>query len=181
MSLLRIHTVPDPVLRRKASRITAVDRAIKRLAVDMLETMHEASGVGLAAPQVGVSLRLVVIQVPESEPLTLINPQVVRRSGTREVEEGCLSIPGYRGLLNRSTDVVVKAVDLAGKDLRIRAQAEKQEEALLAQALEHEIDHLNGVLFNDHIHDKTKLYKIEDSPQHAAAHGRVRFPQPVGI
>ncbi len=181
MSVLKVHVVPDPVLRRKASRITAIDRSVKRLADDMLETMHDAGGVGLAAPQVGVSLRLIVIEVPDLEPLTLVNPQVVKRSGQREVEEGCLSIPGYRGLVTRSLDVLVKAHDLAARDVRIRAQAEQPEQALLAQALEHEIDHLNGVLFIDHIHDQSKLYKIEDSPQHARAHQRVRVQQAVGL
>ncbi|MBI3953833.1 MAG: peptide deformylase [Chloroflexi bacterium] len=181
MSTLKVRLVPDPVLRRKASRVAAIDRSVKRLAADMLETMHAAGGVGLAAPQVGVSLRLIVIQVPEQEPLTLVNPQVVRRSGQREVEEGCLSIPGYRGLLERSLDVAVKAVDLSGKDVRVRAQAEQPEQALLAQALEHELDHLNGVLFIDHIHDPAKLYKIDpdSSGQHARAHGRVRVQSPA--
>ncbi|MSQ33197.1 MAG: peptide deformylase [Dehalococcoidia bacterium] len=181
MSALKIHLVPDPVLRRKANRVAAIDRSVKRLAQEMLETMHEAGGVGLAAPQVGVPLRLVVIEVPDQEPLMLVNPLVVKRSGQREIEEGCLSIPGYRGLVTRSLDVLVKAHDLAAKDVRIRAQAEQPEQALLAQALEHEIDHLNGVLFIDHIHDQSKLYKIEDSPQHARAHQGVRIQQAAGL
>ena len=181
MSALKIHVVPDPVLRRRANRVAAIDRSIKRLAHDMLETMHEAGGVGLAAPQVGVPLRVIVLQVSDQEPLLLVNPVVVKRAGQREVEEGCLSIPGYRGLLTRSLDVVVKAKDLAAKDVRIRAQAEQPEQALLAQALEHEIDHLNGVLFIDHIHDPAKVYKIEDSPQHARAHQRVRIQQAAGL
>lgn len=181
MSLLNIHLVPDPVLRRKASRVTAIDASIKRLAANMLETMHEAEGVGLAAPQVGVTLKVVVLQVPDQEPLVLVNPEIIKRAGQREVEEGCLSIPGYRGLLDRSMDVVVKAKDLAGKDLRIRAQAGDAQQALLAQALEHEIDHLNGVLFIDHIQDPSKIYKIDESPQRRATRAQARVQQTAGI
>jgi peptide deformylase len=121
----------------------------------MIETMHQINGVGLAAPQVGVPLRVVVLQMPEEEPIALINPQVVKRSGEREIAEGCLSIPGYAGELKRSLSVTVKGLDRKGKEVRIKATG------LLAQALEHELDHLNGVLYIDHLESEDKLYMVE--------------------
>ena len=121
----------------------------------MIETMHDAPGVGLAAPQVGFSLRIVVIGLPEKEDIALINPEVVRRKGERVVNEGCLSIPGYMGKLKRSESVTVKGRDRSGKEIRIKG------EELLAQALEHEIDHLNGVLYIDRLESKDDLHKIE--------------------
>ena len=121
----------------------------------MIETMHDAPGVGLAAPQVGFSLRIVVIGLPDKEDIALINPEVVRRKGERVVNEGCLSIPGYMGKIKRSESVTVKGRDRSGKEIRIKG------EELLAQALEHEIDHLNGVLYIDRLESKDDLRKIE--------------------
>jgi len=156
VAVLDIRVVPDPILRRKTRRVRDIDASIQRLLDDMLETMHYAGGVGLAANQVGVLHRVAVIQRPEDqEPLFLVNPEVVRREGQREVEEGCLSIPGYQGTLFRSVTVRVKALDRNGKPFRIKA------EELLAQALEHEIDHLNGILYIDHLKSHEKLHKIE--------------------
>jgi peptide deformylase len=155
MAVLRIRCVPDPVLRRKAKRISALDAKLQKLIDDMLETMPAASGVGLAAPQVGVSLRLVVIGMPGEEPLVLINPEVVKKSGEREVDEGCLSVPGYRGKVKRSESVTVKARDRAWKACRVKGTE------LLGQVLEHEIDHLNGVLYIDSVENPDDLYSIE--------------------
>jgi len=155
MAVLTIRCVPDPVLRRKAKRVTALDAKIQKLIDDMLETMPASSGVGLAAPQVGVSLRLIVIGLPDEEPMALINPEVVKRTGNREVDEGCLSVPGYRGKVKRSNTVTVKARDRGWKEIRIKGAD------LLAQVLEHEIDHLNGVLFIDHLASPEDLYSIE--------------------
>ena len=156
MAHLKLRIVPDPVLRQKAKRVRSIDGSIKHLIDDMVETMYRESGVGLAANQVGVLQRVAVIQLPDDEePIVLINPSVVRITGQRELEEGCLSIPGYRGLLYRSEIVRVKAIDRYGKPMRIKA------DGLLAQALEHEIDHLNGILYIDHIASHEKLYKIE--------------------
>jgi peptide deformylase len=155
MAVLKIRCVPDPVLRRKAKRISALDAKIQKLIDNMLETMPAASGVGLAAPQVGVSLRLVVIGMPGEEPIVLINPEVVKRSGEREVDEGCLSVPGYRGKVKRSEAVTVKARDREWKERRYKGSD------LLGQVLEHEIDHLNGVLYIDGIEDPEDLYSIE--------------------
>ncbi len=155
MAVLKIRTVPDPVLRRKAKRIGALDPKIQKLIDDMLETTPAASGVGLAAPQVGVSLRLVVIAIPGEEPLVLINPEVVKKAGEREVDEGCLSVPGYRGKVKRSQAVTVKARDRGWKERRIKGAE------LLGQVLEHEIEHLDGVLYIDHIEDPADLYSTE--------------------
>jgi peptide deformylase len=155
MGGLKVRCVPDPVLRRKAKRISALDAKIQKLIDDMLETMPAASGVGLAAPQVGVSLRLVVIGLPGEEPMVLVNPEVVKRTGEREVDEGCLSVPGYRGKVKRSEAVTVKARDREWKQCRYKGTE------LLGQVLEHEIDHLNGVLYIDSIENPEDLYSIE--------------------
>jgi len=153
MAILPIRTVPEPVLKSK--RVKNIDGSVRKLAADMIETMHAASGVGLAAPQVGVPWRVIVIGMPGEEDFVLINPEVVRRSGERLVTEGCLSVPGYFGEIQRAQRVTVKGKDLSGKETRIKA------EELLAQALEHEIDHLNGVLYIDHLESTDKLHKVE--------------------
>lgn len=155
MAVLTIRTLPDPVLRQKAKRVKVIDGSIKKLVADMLETMHASPGrVGLAAPQVGVSLRVAVIGIPEEADIILVNPEVVKTKGERLLQEGCLSIPGYVGEIKRAESVTVKGKDLNGKEIRIRAKD------LLAEALEHEIDHLNGVLYIDHMEDPSKIAKI---------------------
>lgn len=121
----------------------------------MIETMRSAGGVGLAAPQIGVPLRVIVIGLPEEEAMAIINPEIVRRKGERLVNEGCLSVPGYVGEIKRALSVTVKGRDQNGKEIRIKA------EELLAEALEHEIDHLNGALYIDHLESMEKLRKIE--------------------
>ena len=155
MAILPIRVVPDPILRQKSKRIRSINGSIHKLINDMLETMHSAPGVGLAAPQVGVPLRVAVIGLPEQEDIILINPQIVRRSGERLVDEGCLSIPGYIGQVKRAVSVTVKGRDQNGKEIRIKANN------LLAQALEHEINHLNGILYIDHLEGMDKPRKIE--------------------
>jgi len=149
----------DLVLRQRAKRVPKVDGSIRRLIDDMLDTMRQENGVGLAAPQVGVSLRVVVIQLPDNEPMVIINPEIVKRSGEREVLEGCLSVPGYSGHIKRSISVTVKGWDRRGKPFRIKGIG------LLAQALEHELDHLDGVLFIDHVESPDKLHRIEAGAQ----------------
>ena len=167
MSLLNLRTLPDPVLRQKARRVTKIDDSLQKLIDDMIDTMRHANGVGLAANQVGVLHRVVVIEIPEEEEVrVLINPEIIRREGERTVEEGCLSIPGYRGELSRSLKVRVRALDRYGKPIRIKA------EGLLAQALEHETDHINGILYIDHLESHEKLWKLE--PQ------EVEHPDEVG-
>jgi peptide deformylase len=156
MAVLTIRTIPEPILRQKTKRISTIDRSIKNLVKDMCETLHAEGGrVGLAAPQVGVSLRIAVISLPDEEDIILINPEIVRRKGQRFVSEGCLSIPGYVGELYRSEIVTVKALDIKGKEIRIKG------EELLAQALEHEIDHLNGILYVDRMENMDNLRKIQ--------------------
>ena len=160
MTVLNLRTLPDPVLRQKARRVTKIDDALQKLIDDMIDTMRAASGVGLAANQVGVLQKIVVIEIPEEEEvLVLINPEITRREGERLVEEGCLSIPGYRGELTRSLKVRARALDRDGNTMRIKA------EGLLAQALEHETDHINGTLYIDHLESSDKLWKLE--PQEA--------------
>ena len=156
MAVLPIRTLPDPILRRKTKRVSTIDKSIKKLVADMRETLHADAGrVGLAAPQVGVSLRVTVICLPDEEDIILINPEIVRRKGQRLVSEGCLSVPGYVGQLFRAESVTAKGLDLAGKPVRIKA------EGLLSQALEHETDHLNGVLYIDRMESTETLRKIE--------------------
>jgi peptide deformylase len=144
------------VLKQKAKKVHTIDRSTRKLIRDMLETMHAEPGrVGLAAPQVGVPLRVIVIGMPEEEDVILINPKIVRRRGERVIDEGCLSVPGYFGQITRAESVTVKGRDQNGKEVRIKA------EDLLAQVLEHEIDHLNGTLYIDHPEVRETLRKIE--------------------
>ena len=150
MSVQPIRIAGDPVLRRKAKRVPSIDGSIHRLIEDMLDSMQAASGVGLAAPQIGVSLRVLVIGLPDEEPLVLINPEIVKRSGERKVDEGCLSLPGYRTEnLTRSLTVVVKGLDPSGRKVRVKGKDD-----LLAQALEHEID-----TFRDKLSESGLLFK----------------------
>lgn len=158
MAVRQIRIVPDPALRHRAKKITSIDDSIQRLIDDMTETLHAVSGVGLAAPQVGVPFRVAIIHLPGEEAITLINPEIVKREGERVLEEGCLSVPGYQGEVKRSIWVKVKAQDRDGKHFRIKA------EELLAQALEHEIDHLDGILYIDRLEGADKLWKLEQTP-----------------
>jgi peptide deformylase len=158
MSVLPIRIAGDPVLRQKAKKLSRIDESTQRLIDDMIETMHAAPGVGLAAPQVGVSLRVVVIETPDDGLLTLVNPEVVKKSGERRLLEGCLSVPGYQAEVTRSRQVTVKALDREGKELRIKAV-----DTLLAQALEHEIDHINGVLYIDYLTSADELLPVRPS------------------
>jgi peptide deformylase len=156
MAVLQIRTLPDPVLRQKAKRVTKIDDSIQKLIDDMIDTLHsDPNRAGLAAPQVGVLLRVAVIEVPEQELLTMINPEIVKREGERIVQEGCLSIPGYFGELKRAVTVKLKARDRYGKEFRLKAQG------LLAQALEQEIEHLDGILYIDHLESPEKLFETE--------------------
>ena len=160
MAVHPIRIVGEPVLRQKAKRVPSIDGSIHRLIDDMFDSMRAANGVGLAAPQIGVSLRVIVISLPDEEPFVLINPEIVKRSGERKVEEGCLSLPGYRTEnLTRSVTVVAKGLDPSGRPVRVKGKDD-----LLAEVLEHEIDHLNGILYIDHLASKEDLIKIEPPP-----------------
>ena len=155
MSVRSIRLLPDPVLRQRAKRVPNIDGSVQQLIDDMVDTMRAASGVGLAAPQVGIPLRVAVIEIPGEEVIALINPEILKRHGERLIQEACLSVPGYQGEVKRSVWVKVRAQDREGRIIRIRG------EGLLAQALEHEIDHLNGVLYIDRIEQPDKLWKVE--------------------
>jgi len=149
MALLKILHYPDPVLKKVATPVTVFDERLRRLAADMAETMYAAPGVGLAAPQVGVSERLVVIDCsPRDEGpglLTVINPEILAAEEDICEEEGCLSVPGYYAKVPRKSRVKVKYQDLDGQQRMIEA------DGLWAVAFQHEIDHLDGVLFVDHL------------------------------
>lgn len=139
----------DPVLREPAEPVAAIDDRVRALVADLVETMYEADGVGLAAPQVGVGLRVIVVDTREEEgsgALALINPRIADASAeTDKVEEGCLSIPGIAEIVERPARVVVEALDPDGEPVRIEA------DGLSARALQHEVDHLDGVLFLDRL------------------------------
>ena len=160
MAELRMRILQDPVLRKQAKKIGKILPSLKKLTGNMIETMHAHNGVGIAANQVGSLQRVCIIQTPEmEEPMVLINPEITKREGEREVVEGCLSIPGYRGTVKRSVRVRARALGLDGKVIRINA------DELLAQALEHETDHLNGILYVDHLASRDDLWKIDDEPE----------------
>jgi peptide deformylase len=140
--ILEIRKDGDPVLRQKAAPVAVIDDRMRQLAADMLETMYNAPGVGLAAPQVGAAIRLIVVD-DGSGPHTLFNPRVVSRRGEVCEEEGCLSVPGMVGRVRRAAQVEVEAYDRAGRAILVRG------DDLLAIILQHETDHLDGVLFTD--------------------------------
>ena len=140
---------PHPTLKKKASLVSKVDDAIRALVTDMFESMYDADGVGLAAPQVGVLKRIIVLDTtprqPESKPLAMINPELVSTEGEVTYNEGCLSIPGEAEDVDRAAKVTVKFLDPEGKQQTLAA------EGLLAIAIQHEMDHLEGVVFVDHV------------------------------
>ena len=163
MAVLQIRSLPDPILRQKAKRVTRIDKSVRKLIDDMIDTLRaDPNRAGLAAPQVGVLLRIAVIEVPEHELITLVNPEITKKEGERIVQEGCLSIPGYFGEIKRAVMVKVKAKDREGKEFRLKA------EGLLAQALEQEIEHLDGVLYIDHLESEEKLFEAESVEQQEA-------------
>jgi len=144
MAILPIcHFPDDSVLRQKAKRVPKIDGSIQRLVGGMTETMRQANGVGLAAPQVGVSLQVIVLQMPSEKPMAIVNPEIVRHSGEQEVTEGCLSVPDYLGEIKRPASVTVKGRNREGKAIRVKGTG------LMAEDLEHEIGHLNGNLCID--------------------------------
>ncbi|MDR3274628.1 MAG: peptide deformylase [Endomicrobium sp.] len=147
MSKLEIKKYGDPVLRKKTTAVLEINADIKKLASNMLETMYLAKGVGLAAPQVGISLRLCVIDVDPNKkyPVVMINPEIISGENKVSAGEGCLSFPGVYENVERFGNVVAKYTDLNGKQCEVKAQD------LLAKAMQHEIDHLDGKLFIDYL------------------------------
>lgn len=163
MPVLPVRYEPDPILREKAKKVKTFDAALRKLITDMFETMHINNGVGLAAPQIGLSIRVLVAELApnkeEKEPgfkVALVNPEIVKADNEMvEGYEGCLSIPGWIGEVPRHVSVTVKAQTPEGKEVRLKVHD------YFARVLQHEIDHLNGVLFTDRIVDIKTLQKID--------------------
>ena len=156
MSVLPLVPMNHPVLHQKAKRVRNIDGSVGNLIDDLIDTMREINGAGLAAPQVGVSLQVAVIEIPGGELITLVNPELIKGSEEYEVTEGCLSLPGYHGEIKRFEKVTVKGRDRNGKQIRLKG------EGILAQALQHEIDHLNGKVYLDHLESADKLCKDDE-------------------
>lgn len=160
----------NPLLRQRSRRVKRFGPALQQLIDDMVKTLHAANGIGLAAIQIGVPERVIVVQLPEDDEnpedgrlYVIVNPELARRS--REIEEGiegCLSIPGWVGEVPRHRTVTVKGRDLHGKPMRIKAQE------LLARVFQHEVDHVNGVLFIDHVKDPEKIWPVPEGEEEAA-------------
>lgn len=147
MALLDIRIFPDPILRVRCESYSEFDGALQQLLDDMADTMYHAEGIGLAAPQVGVVHRVAVIDVSKSrdERINLVNPKIVWSAGVTPSEEGCLSIPGYRDSIKRAQEIVLEAQNECGKEFELRASG------LLSVCIQHELDHLDGVLFVDRL------------------------------
>jgi peptide deformylase len=164
-----IRKIGDPVLRKKAKKVEKISKDTQKLLDDMIETMRKANGAGLAAPQIGISQRIAVVEVPQDTPETtedapaivqyqLVNPEVVKQSeDTWEHQEGCLSIPGWRGDVARPNKIVVRALDRDGNRIKIEA------EGMLARALLHEIDHLDGVLYIDKLVSPDRVWRVDEN------------------
>jgi len=170
MAIRPIVQADNPLLRKRSKKVKRFGRALQNLIDDMVETMHAVHGLGLAAPQIGVSQQVIVIQLPEDEEdpqsgklYVLCNPEIVKTAGEEESEEGCLSVPGFVGDVRRAAVVIVKGLDRHGKKIRIKA------EGLLARAFQHEIDHINGALYIDRVDSPEKIRRIvpveEQGPQ----------------
>jgi peptide deformylase len=173
MALLPILEYPDPRLRTLAKPVAAVDDDLRRLAKDMLETMYDAPGIGLAATQVDVHLRLLVADVSEArdDPHVFINPEIVEKDGIEITEEGCLSVPGVYERVERAEHIRLRSLNLDGDEFEIEA------DGLLAVCIQHEIDHLDGKLFVDYLSDlkRTRIRKRLDKAR------RTQTPEPVNV
>jgi peptide deformylase len=150
MALLEILKYPNPLLKKKARAVKRVDNVVRALIADMIQTMHEAPGVGLAAPQVGRSIRLIVVDVDDG-PIALINPKIKKRSGEQVFIEGCLSVPNLEAPVKRAERITVQGLTRYGKTATLEA------EGLIATVLQHEIDHLDGKLFIDRVTDPADI------------------------
>lgn len=191
MAIREILTSEHPILRQKAKKVKRVDASIQKLIDDMFDSMHAAHGLGLAAPQIGVGLRVFVVEMPkddtddtvEAQPrakrrvqysgerIALINPEIIHAEGEQIGEEGCLSIPGYVGIVRRAQKVIVKGLNRNGKEVKLTG------EDLLARAFQHEIDHLDGILFTDRIEKPEDLYRLTENGREPAFQGAVTRTQ----
>ncbi len=170
MPVRPILSADSPILRQKAKRVKQFNEALRSLVADMLETMRAANGVGLAAPQVGIGQRIVVIEIAAdeeagtpAETYVLCNPEIVKSMGEETDEEGCLSLPGYVGEVTRAAVATVKGFTAEGKPVRVKG------EGLLARVLQHELDHLDGVLFVDRLESIEKLRRVGEAEGEAPA------------
>lgn len=174
MAILEIRTYPDPVLLQKAEPVKKFDSKLRKLLDDMAETMYAAPGVGLAAPQVGMSLQAIVVDASPrdetAELIKLVNPVVTLREGESVCEEGCLSVPGFTADVKRANRVCVEGFDEYGKPVNIDT------ETFLATVLQHEIDHLNGVLFVEHL-GRLKRDMIKRKLKKHAVHDKKKSPK----
>lgn len=167
MAVRRILQADEMIVQKKAKKVRDFGPPLKALVDDIVETMRAAPGIGLAAPQISVPLRVIVVELPlveEEDPqrgklFVICNPEVVKSWGEEEGDEGCLSLPGYVGEVKRASKVTVKGQDLKGKKIRVKAQG------LLARALQHEIDHLNGMLFTARLESIDKLRRLEKAQE----------------
>jgi len=173
MTVRPILTAENPLLRKKSKKVKRFDDSLRRLVDDMFESMYAAHGLGLAAPQIGVLERVFIIEMQAevdeegqeiipAKQYVLVNPEIIKTEGEERMQEGCLSVPGYQGIVTRATDVVIKGQNIKGKRVRFRG------EDLLAQALQHELDHLNGILYLDRLESPDDLYPIEVGQEEAA-------------
>lgn len=158
MAILEIKRYPDKILKIKAEPVRIIDSSIQNLIDNMIETMYAAPGVGLAAPQVGVSLRIMVVDVNSREKgpglMVIINPEIISALGETEEEEGCLSVPDYKDDIKRAEIVTVRGLNREGKEIEVESKG------ILARALQHEIDHLNGTLIIDRLSPiKREIFK----------------------
>jgi peptide deformylase len=167
MALLDILHFPDPRLRNLARPVAEVDDTVRQLVDDMLETMYAAPGIGLAATQVNVAKRIVVIDISEdkTQPLCLINPEIIEKDGVEEMEEGCLSVPGVYDVVQRAERIRIRALDRDGQVF------EAETDGLLAVCIQHEIDHLDGKLFVDYLSQlkRTRIRKKLEKEQRQSA------------
>ncbi|MHB0858877.1 MAG: peptide deformylase [Anaerolineae bacterium] len=165
MAVRPIVTAEDPLLRKKAKRVVRFGESLRVLVQDMFDSMYATHGMGLAAPQIGVAQRVFVAEIPAevdeqgkviepAERYVVINPEIVKMRGEEEMEEGCLSVPGYRGIVKRATDVTIKGQDIHGKPLRYRGVDD------VAHVFQHEIDHLEGILYLDRLESPDKVWRI---------------------
>ncbi|HET8912348.1 MAG TPA: peptide deformylase [Ktedonobacteraceae bacterium] len=159
MAIQKIITSENPILRQKAKKVHRFDSSIPRLISDMFETMHISNGVGLAAPQIAISLRIFVAEYEERK-VAMINPEIVKAEGEQIGPEGCLSIPGYIGdNIRRAEKIVVKGLDQKGKPMKVEA------EGWFARIMQHEIDHLDGILFLDRLDSPNDLRELTDEEE----------------
>lgn len=174
MAVRPILTAENPLLRRKSKKVVHFGDGLRQLVKDMFDSLHAVKGLGLAAPQIGVLQRVFIVELPaetdeqgreiaSAATYVLVNPEVIRKEGEEEMEEGCLSVPGYRGKVKRAIRVTIRGQDLNGKTVRYRG------EGLLAQAFQHELDHLDGILYLDRLESPDKLWRFEPGEAAEAA------------